>query len=304
MGPQFTGVSLAGGSGYLFMTIALTGMSFTQVAWARAILGAMALLGICAFSSRFRLPRRAITWAHVTVLAVTNLVTPYLLLSWAQQHITSSLAVVFNATTPIMTVIWAAFIFGIERARLVQVIGLFLGIAGVTVIMAPWQAGEIRPDFWGSAACLLATTSFGFSFAYIRTFVRTDELPGASLSVLMTCIAALMMLLLTPFIALSPVRLDWSVAIAIIILGVVGSGLAVLWTLNVIRGWGASVASSSLFLSPVVGMMLGVLILGETITWNQLTGAAITLVSLMLIQPPGIVWLRSLVGPKPLPETG
>ncbi|NKX56551.1 DMT family transporter [Arthrobacter sp. E918] len=285
------------------MTIALTGMSFTQVVWTRAILGAAALLCAAVFSIRIRLPCRAAAWVHLTVLAITNLVMPYLLLSWAQQYITSSLASVYNATTPIMTVIWAALIFGIERLRIIQVVGLMLGIVGVSVIMAPWQSGDVRADFWGSAACLLATASFGFSFAYIRKFVQPEELPGASLSVLMTCIAAVIMLVLTPVVALSPVQLDWAVVTAIIVLGVFGSGLAVLWSLNVIRGWGASVASSSLYLAPVIGIVLGVLVLGETISWNQLTGAAITLLALVFIQPAGVIRLRLLTNRKPLSET-
>lgn len=281
---QYVGVSLTGGSGYLLMTIALGGLTFTQVAWARTLLGALVLMAVAVHATGLVVPRRLGPWAHVVVLAVSNLVGPYLLLAWSQQHISSSLASVLNATTPMMTAVWATLVFRVERLRPIQVAGLVLGVAGVLLIVAPWQAADVRADTWGLVACLASTASFGFSFAYVRRFVSPLHLPGASLPLLMTATAAVIMLVLTPVLAVAPVRLDAATVAAVLVLGGVGSGLAVLWALNVVRAWGPAVASSSLYLAPVVGIVLGVAFLGEVVRPNELAGAVVTLAAVLFVQ--------------------
>lgn len=280
---QFAGVSLVAGSGFLFMTVALQGVSYAQVAWGRTLLGAAALLVAVGLSRRLVLPARAATWGHVGVLAVTNLVIPYVLLAWAQQYIPSGVAAVYNATGPLMT----AAIAGaarIERLRGPQLTGMVLGLVGVVLIMAPWAQGPLAVDLRGSLASLAAVASFAFSFVYTRKFIPPGELSGASLSALVACGAAIIMLLLTPVMALSPVRLTCHVVTGMLILGVLHSGLTVMWSLNIIRAWGPSRASTSMYLAPVVGMVLGVVILDESVALHQLAGAAITLIALFFVQ--------------------
>jgi len=281
---QFVGLSLVVGSGFLFMTVALEGLSYAQVAWARALLGAAALLVAVGLSRQLVLPTGAATWGHVGVLAVTNLAIPYVLFAWAQQHISSGLGSVYNATGPLMTAVIAG-VARIERLRGLQIAGIVLGLVGVVLIMAPWAQGPLAVDLHGSLVALAAVASIAFSFVYTRKFIPPSELPGASLSVLVACGTAIVMLALTPVMALSPVQLTWHVAIGILVLGVLHSGLGVMLSLNIIHALGPSRAATSMYLAPVVGMVLGVVVLDESVAVHQLVGAAITLIALFFVRP-------------------
>ena len=110
---QFTLTGIIWGSSFLFMKVALEGLSPAQVAWSRLLLGALTL-GLFVALRRDALPRRVRVWAHMTVLAVSFCVVPFLLFSWAQQHVTSGLASIYNATTPIMTAIMAGLLFRVD----------------------------------------------------------------------------------------------------------------------------------------------------------------------------------------------
>src|SRR6478609_1065226 len=189
------------------MKVALGGLSPGQVAWSRLVLGALAL-GLFVLVRRDRLPRRLAVWGHMTVLVV-----PFLLFSWAQQHVTSGLASIYNATTPIMTAVMAGLLFRVERLKTVQIGGIVLGILGVVVIIAPWQGLDFSQGLVAQFAILGATACYGFSLAYMRRFVSDTGMSALVFSFLNIGIAAAIMLLLTPVLVLTPVTLDpWIVA--------------------------------------------------------------------------------------------
>ena len=107
---QFVLAGIVWGSSFLFMKVALAGLSPGQVAWSRLVLGGLTL-GLFVALRRDHLPRSLKVWGHMTVLALSFCVVPFLLFSWAQQHVTSGLASIYNATTPIMTAVpipWAS----------------------------------------------------------------------------------------------------------------------------------------------------------------------------------------------------
>ena len=135
---QFVLAGIVWGASFLFMKVALTGISPAQVAWTRILLGALTL-GALVLLRREALSRSLRVWGHLTVLGLTFCVVPFLLFSWAQQHVSSGVASIFNATTPIMTAIMAWLVFRVEKLKLLQVLGIGVGILGVIVIIAPWQ---------------------------------------------------------------------------------------------------------------------------------------------------------------------
>ncbi|WP_411155933.1 DMT family transporter [Microbacterium sp. NIBRBAC000506063] len=105
------------------------GVSSGQVAWSRLVLGAMTL-AVFVLVRRDVLPRSVRVWAHMTVLALSFCVVPFLLFSWAQQYVTSGLASIYNATTPIMTAVMAWAVFRVEKLRGMQIVGILLGMLG------------------------------------------------------------------------------------------------------------------------------------------------------------------------------
>jgi len=280
---QFVLAGIVWGSSFLFMKVALTGISPAQVAWTRILLGTVTL-GALVLLRREHLTRSLRVWGHLLVLGLTFCVIPFLLFSWAQQHVSSGVASIFNATTPIMTAIMAWLVFRVERLKALQVVGIGIGILGVIVIIAPWQGIALDGSLVAELAILGATASYGFSFAYMRRFVSNTGMSALAFTFGYIAMAGLVMALLTPFLVLTPVRLDVPIVVSLVLLGCLGTGIAYVWNQNTVRAWGPTRASTVTYITPVVGVILGVLILGETVTWNEPIGALVVFLGILLAQ--------------------
>lgn len=281
---QFTLAGVVWGASFLFIALALEGLSPAQVATGRTLFGAITL-GLIALVTRDRLPRSWRIWGHLTLLSVTFAVIPYQLFAWSQQYVASGVASIFNATTPIMTALIAGLAFRIERLTREQVLGIVVGIIGVIVIVGPWQGLELGTgDVVPYIALLGATACYGFSLSYMRRFLSNTGLSAIMISFVMIGLAALWMLMLTPVVGADPMQLTPTVIIAIVLLGALGTGLAYAWNQNVIRAWGPTRAATVTYISPPVGVLLGVVVLGETLVWNEPVGAVLVILGVLLAQ--------------------
>jgi drug/metabolite transporter (DMT)-like permease len=279
---QFVAMGVIWGASFLFMKVALTGVSFGQVAWSRLVLGGLTL-GIIVLATRSRLPRSGVMWLHFTVIAISGAVIPHLLFAWGTQHVTSALASIFNAVTPITTALFATLAFRVERLNRGQILGVALGIIGVIVIVGPWVEG-IGGSLLGQLACLGAVTCYGFTFGYTRKYISSSDVSGITAAFLQIGIAGVIMLGLTPWIATGPVELDVWVVGALLLLGALGTGVAYMWNMAVIRAWGPTSASTVTYITPVVGVVLGFLVLGETFSWHEPLGAVLVFLGILLAQ--------------------
>jgi drug/metabolite transporter (DMT)-like permease len=280
---QFVAMGLVWGASFLFMKVALQGVSFGQVAWARLVFGAVTL-GIIALVMRAKLPREPIVWVHFAVVAVTYCVIPFLLFAWAEQYVSSSLASIYNAVTPITTAILVTAAFRVEKLNRDQVLGVLVGVVGVVVVVGPWQISALSGSLWGQLACLGAVTCYGFSFGYIRRFISPREVSATTSAFLNIGLAAIIMLLLTPVIAWHPITFSWPVLLSLVALGALGTGVVYIWNMNVLRAWGPTVTSGVTYVTPVVGVALGILILGERLSWNEPVGALVVIGGILLTQ--------------------
>ena len=280
---RFAGAGLVWGSSFLFMKVALEGVSFGQVAWTRAVLGAITLIVVFTLSRR-RLPRQPIVWAHFTVLAFLFAVIPYLLFTWAEQYVSSGLASIYNATTPIMTAIFATLVFRVEKLTRSQIAGVTLGIFGVLVIISPWQAGDISGNLLGQLARLGAAVCYGAAMSYQRRFVASYKVAGVTSATMTIGIAAGVYLLLTPVIAIGPVTLTLPVVASLLAVGVLGTGMAYVWNYRVLSEWGPTRTSTVTYITPVVGVILGAIILKETMSWHEPLGAVLVIIGVLLAQ--------------------
>jgi len=280
---QFIGMGVVWGSSFLFIKLALEGVSFYQVAWARLVLGGLTL-GIIVLILRQRLPRDRVIWAHFLVIAVTNCIIPHLAFAWAEQYVSSGLASIYNAVTPITTALFATLAFRVEKLTGGQVFGIAIGIFGVVTIIGPWRYSGLTGDLAGQFACLLAAVCYGFSYSYIRKFLSHRPIPGATFAFLNIGVAGFIMLLLTPVIAWTPVTLDLGIVASLLALGILGTGIAYIWNINVLRAWGPTAASTVTYVTPVVGVALGVLVLREVLSWNEPVGAVLVLVGILFAQ--------------------
>jgi drug/metabolite transporter (DMT)-like permease len=283
---QFVGMGLVWGASFLFMKVALDGTSPVQIVWTRLLLGALAL-GVVVLVTRSPMPRARALWGHLAVLGVVGCAVPFSLFAWAEQHVASGVASIYNATTPLMTALMVTLAFRVERLTRERLAGVAVGLAGVVVISAPWQlaAGTgSSAEIAGQLACLGAALCYGITFAYLRRFVTPHRVPAVTTAFLQVGFGAVAMLLLTPWVVTSPVRATPAVVGSLVVLGVAGTGLAYLWNINVLLRWGPTATSTVTYITPVVGVALGVLVLDERLGWHEPAGAVLVLLGILLAQ--------------------
>lgn len=276
---QFLGTCLAAGSGYFFIANALPGMNESQIVATRMGLGAATLAIGGAWAVRW--PRHWRAWLHLFVLALVN-VAVFLLWAWSQRHVSSGLASIYNAGSPLMTVLFAVAIFRVERLSIARACGLAVGLAGILIVLRPWES-TVGGNLAGNVACVLAISCYGFTLAYIRRFHLAQHFPGASLPMATLAVGAMATIAIFPTTVFQPVHLSTPVVVSILTLGVAGTGFAVLWNFNVLSAWGPTAASSVTYLAPVVGLLLGTLLLNEKIEPAHVLGGAVTIAGAVLM---------------------
>jgi drug/metabolite transporter (DMT)-like permease len=294
----FLALSCVWGASFLFIKVGLDGLSPAQVVLGRILFGAIALAVIMTVTRR-RWPRDRRVWGHMLVVGIFFCAVPFTLFAWAEQYVPSSLASIYNATTPIMTLLLTPLVLRSERLDRVRTAGLLVGILGVVVLTGPWQlfgSADLGSAVPAQLACLGATASYGFAGLYLRRFVSGLPYDSITLSSVQLAMASAVVLLLAPWDARGPVSLNLPVVLSIVALGVVGTGIAYVWYTRVMRDWGAARASTVTYLAPVVGVLLGVLVLGESVHWYEPVGGAVVIAGILVSQ--GVLRVRRRHDPE------
>lgn len=283
----YLALALTWGSSFLLMKVALEGFTPAQVALGRIFIGTAAL-GAVMLATRRGWPRESWLWAHMAVVALFLCVIPFLLFAWAGTFLPSGLSAILNATTPIWTATAMAILVRGTRLTAGQIAGVVLGAIGVLVVMGGWRLAS-DPAFLASlpaqAACLGATASYGLAFAWMERYVnRRHGYDSVTIASVQLTGASAIGLVLAPFIAIAPIELRWTPLMCLAALGVLGTGLAYVWNTRVLASWGSLAASTVTYVTPIVGVALGILILGEDLAWHEPVGAIVVILSVMLVQ--------------------
>ncbi len=279
---MFVALAATWGSSFLMIKIGLEGLTPEQLVWGRLVVGAAALLAVSA-TTRTSVPRDPRLWGHLVVVALLLCVVPFSLFAWAEQHVSSGMASVLNATTPLMTMLVGLVALSQERLSRERLTGLLLGFAGVLMVVGIWDrsaSGELA----GQLGCLGATASYGLGFVYLRRFGSGRRLPALSVATAQVLLGALVMVVATPIVMEPAPVLTPRVVGAVVLLGVAGTGLAYVWNTAIVQRWGATNAATVTYLTPLVGVLLGVVVLGEDATWNQPVGALVVVAGVVISQ--------------------
>lgn len=232
---------------------------------------------------RDRLPRGRRVWAQLAFLAVFWNSIPFMCFAWGETKASSVLAGIWNATTPLLTLLFALVALPMERPTRNRVLGLALGFAGVVVVLGPWR-GVGGGELAGQLAFLGAATCYGVGFVFTRRFLTDRHESGLAISAgQMTCATA-QLALLTPFAGAPDLTIGFDATASIVALGALGTGIAYVMNFAVVRAAGASVGASVTYLVVVFSTLLGITVLGEAVDWNQPAGAATILLGLALSQ--------------------
>ncbi|GHJ54626.1 multidrug transporter [Nonomuraea sp. TT08I-71] len=272
-------LALLWGSTFLWIELALDVLTPVQVTLSRCVLGTATLLAACLGSGR-RLPRDRAIWGHVVVAAFFCNALPFALFSIGQQTVDSGVAGVLNATTPLWSLL-IGVVIGSERGlRPVRLGGLLLGFAGVVLIFAPWQT--TGPVGWGALAIVAAAASYAVGFAYMGRNLVGKGIPTISLSAAQLVAATGLTSLALPAGGLSPIEIGAKTALAVVVLGVVATGITFHLTYRVIAAEGATNAATVGYLLPVVSVALGAIVLDEVLSLRMVAGMVVVLVGVAL----------------------
>lgn len=267
------GLALIWGSNFLWMKLGVRGLSAPELTFSRFVFGCAVLFPVVALR-REKLPRSWRLWGRIAVAALFANAAPYLLFALAEEHVASSTAAILNATTPLWTVLIALAVRHGPRARFPLIIGLAVGFGGTLLIFSPWHHGSDIASA-GGLECLAAAVSYGISYVYMDRFLASGPVPPVTLAACQLLASGVMLAGVLAVTGFQPVHLTAVSAVSVVILGAIGTGVAYVLAYLIITRQGATVASTVTYLNPVVAIILGVLVLGETVTASILAGIAL-----------------------------
>jgi drug/metabolite transporter (DMT)-like permease len=230
---------------------------------------------------RISLRRSRKEWVPLLLLGITNVAIPFFLISWGEQSIDSAVAAILDATVPLFTILIAHYLLHDDKMTWPKVLGLLIGFAGVVILMSK-DIGASFGSVLGQLAVVLACIFYAGSSVFARR--TTEDTPGIlrSAGPLLSASAIMWpaaLLFERPFqVPHAPVT--W---IALLFLGVLGSGLAFVLSYYLIHEIGPTRTSMVTYLFPIGGVLLGVMFLNETLSWQLVAGTLLVIISLAVV---------------------
>jgi drug/metabolite transporter (DMT)-like permease len=286
---------LWGGSFFFFKVLVAELPPLTIVFW-RVALASAALLAFVYATGR-RMPADLRVWGAFAVMGLLNNVVPFALIAWGEREISSGLASILNATTPIFTVLFASALTKDERLTAARLGGVLLGILGVAVLIGPEAIRRLNLTSAAQLAVVAAALSYGLANIFGRRFgaLGLSPIVTATGQVCSSSLIALPLML----------ALDrpWTFAHAPSLAAIASlAGIAILCTavayalfFRILASAGATNVSLVTFLVPLTALLLGIGFLHERLAWTSIAGMAAIFAGLALID--GRLFARRVAQP-------
>jgi drug/metabolite transporter (DMT)-like permease len=285
------------GSSYLFIKIGVdAGLSPFTLITLRLFIGFLLLATVVAIA-REPLPRDRRTYGHLIVMGAVNIAIPFSLITWAELTVDSALAAILTAPVPLFVIIIAAVFLRDERITLNRLAGLVVGFVGVAILVGFDPAAVAGDDLVGEIALVGATVSYACGAVYARRNIHglRPMIPAIfQVFFALVMVAALALVTERPLEVIP--RMSTDAIVAVVWLGLLGSGLAYLVFFRLLAAWGATRTSMVAYLLPVVGITLGWLVLREPIDARLIIGTALVI--------GGVALVNSRYGTRPLFRRG
>lgn len=280
--PVYLILGVVWGCSFVFIKSGLEFLSPVGVAFFRCALGAITLYSYARYKG-ISLPRNRMALIHIWVVSLLLNVIPGIFYALAETVVTSVLAAIMNAVTPLMTVLAILLINREEKPALHQLLGLILGFLGVLIVLGAW-AGLGDNPLWAITVLLIAVACYGVTFPYTRRFVMPLQIKSEAIVATQLICAASTLLPIYLLSGISITELPAVSVISMVALGVFGSGFAYLWNFKIMQLAGSAIASSVTYLTPLVAVIVGVIFLSEKVTWNEPVGALVVLLGAAIAQ--------------------
>lgn len=263
------------------------------IVFVRLAIAALTLWAII-FLLRVPFPSTRQAWIALLMMGVLNNAIPFSLIVWGQTHIESGLASIFNAMTPLFTVLVAGIFLGDERFSTSRIVGVLLGLSGAIVIVGLDALNGLSYDVWAQLAVMGAALSYGFASVFGRRFKRLELNPIAVAAGQVSMSAMLMLPVMLvfdkPFSQPFPTV---SVIMAMSVLAVFCTAFAYILFFKLLASAGATNVSLVTFLVPVSAIVLGYVFLEERLHISHFAG--MFLIALGLSALDGRLWRKRVL---------
>ncbi len=297
--PAFLTLAAIWGTSFLFIKVGVREIPPLWLTFGRVAAGALTLLAVLA-ATRDRLPRDPRLWGHLTVVAAVGVTVPFTLFGYGEERVSSVLAGIWNAATPLVALPLAVLAFRTERMTTRRAAGIGIGFLGVLLVLGAWRdVGGTQ--LTGQLMCFGAAMCYAVAIPYQKKFIAGRAESGVAIVTAQLLVAGAQLIVAAPLIAgapPAPAGLSAEVVASVLLLGSFGTGVAFLLHFRVIRVAGASTSSSVTYLMPIVATVVGVTVLGESLVWNQPVGALVVLLGVAVSQ--GLLARRRPAEPVPV----
>jgi drug/metabolite transporter (DMT)-like permease len=274
------------GSTWLFIKLGLRDLPPVSFAAVRFILASAILFGVV-FARRVPLPRTAREWALIALTGVLAFTLNYGLLFWGEQHVSSGLAALLQATIPVFGMLIAHAYLPGERLTALKMAGALLGVAGVGLIFSNQMEAGGKMAAWGSAAIVAGAVCVAYANVLVKA--RGGKFDPAVLA------AGQMLCGLVPLVCFglafegNPLSFRWTAlaVVSLLYLTLVGSVAAFLLYYWLVRRIDVTKTMLIPLVTPLAAVLLGMLVLGESLTWRTLAGGALIMsgIGLVVLRP-------------------
>jgi drug/metabolite transporter (DMT)-like permease len=279
---QFLALAATWGASFLFIKVLAGYWPAVWVALARVALGTITLVALVVARGE-RLPFQRRLWLHLTVASLVFNVIPFTLFAFGEKHVSSVVAGLWNATTPLWVLLAVLIAFDEEHPARERTVGLALGFVGVTLLLGPWR-GLGTGELIGHLACAAAAACYGLGFPYTRRYLANRAESGVVLAAGQLVCATVLLAVLAPFTRAPTTHIGLDGLGSVLALGMLGTGTAYVLNYAIVRAAGATIASTVTYVIPVFSTALGVIVLGEALRWNQPSGVAVLFVGIAVSQ--------------------
>jgi drug/metabolite transporter (DMT)-like permease len=291
-------LGLMWGTSYAFIKLGVQTLpTFTLIA-SRLLIGFVLLATVVAVA-REPLPRNPRVYANLFVMAIVNIVIPFTLITSAERSVDSAIAAIINGAVPLVVILLAALTFPDEPITLNRLAGLLVGYAGVIVIVYPGLAASTGGEISGELALVGSTISYGIGAVYARAKIRGLR---PMIPAVFQVGFAFVIISILAFVNERPLDVAWNgnALFAVAWLGIFGSGIAYLANFRLLSRIGATRTSILAYFLPIVGIVSGALMFGETIDQYVLIGTAMVIVGVALVN--SRIGERKIFGRRPAAE--
>lgn len=266
--------ALVFGSAFLWMALGLRSLTPGMIAVGRVAFGTAALVVF----TRARAPIARSDWGRIVFLGVVGQAAPAWLFAASEEHITSAVAGMLVSGIPIATATFATLLTR-RLPGVRQRIGLATGFLGIVLLALPSLGGEVGSAL-GIGYVLIAVAAYGLAN---NLLVPLQQRYGAMAVTLRTLAVATVALLPVGLSGLNRSSFQWIPVLAVVFLGVMGTGTVRATQLALAGRVGAARGSIVAYMVPIVALALGFLVLDERVEAVQLAGVAVTILGAYLV---------------------